>query len=87
MHFVMPASHIQRSPAEFKFVDRQKVVEFQTRQGVERIFRFKYTLSHFWTGLGKCPLNKSPGARQYITGIRRSPLDLRAGAVRVSVDN
>ena len=47
---VMPASHIQWSPAEF--VDRQKVAEFQTRQGVERIFRLKSTLSHIGRGSG-----------------------------------
>ena len=42
---VMPTSHIQRSPAEI--VDRPNVAEFQIRQGVERIFCLKCTLSHF----------------------------------------
>ena len=52
---LMPTSHIQRSPAEF--VDRPKVA---IRQGVERIFRLKSTLSHFGRGSGGAPLNKSP---------------------------
>ena len=43
-------SHIQRSPA--KFVDRQKVAKFQIRQGVERVFPLKSTLSHFGRGSG-----------------------------------
>ena len=47
---LMPRSHIQRSPAEF--VDRQKVAEIQIRQGVERIFRLKSTLSHDGRGSG-----------------------------------
>ena len=51
----MPASRMQRSPAEF--VDHQKVAEFQTRQGVERIFRLKSTLSHLGQGSGgACPM-------------------------------
>ena len=45
---LMPTSHIQRSPAEF--VDRPNVAEFHIRQGVERIFRLKSTLSHFGRG-------------------------------------
>ena len=61
----MPTSHIQRSPAEF--VDRQKVAEFQIRQGVdgvEGIFSLEINPVTFRTGLGRRPLNKSPGARQ-----------------------
>lgn len=46
----MPASHIQWPPAEF--VGRQKVAEFQTRRGVERIFRLESTLLHIGRGSG-----------------------------------
>ena len=46
----MPTSHIQRSPAEI--VDQPNVAEFKIRQGVERIFCLKCTLSHFGRGSG-----------------------------------
>lgn len=51
---LMPASHIQRSPAEFVY--RQKVAEFQNRRGVERIFRWKPSAIN-WTGIRRSPLN------------------------------
>ena len=63
-YIVMPRSHIQRSPAEF--VDRQKVAEIQIRQGIERIFRLKSTLSHFGRGSGGALWTSRPArARQY----------------------
>ena len=34
------------------FVDRQKVAKFQTRHGVERVIRWKYTLLQIVQGLG-----------------------------------
>ena len=46
----MPTLHIQQSPAEI--VDRPNVAEFQIRQGVERIFCLKCTLSQFGRGSG-----------------------------------
>ena len=48
--FLMPTSHIQRSPAEI--VDRPYVAKFQIRQGVKHIFCLKCTLSHFGWGSG-----------------------------------
>ena len=59
-HFGMPTSHIQRSPAEF--VDHPNVVEFHIRQGVERIFRLKSTLSHFGRGSGGALWTSRPAA-------------------------
>ena len=85
MYAVMSTPHIQPSPADS--VVRQKVAEFQTRQGVERIFRLKSTLSHFGRGSGGALWNYRPAPVSKLTGVGRSSLDVRAGAVRVSVDD
>ena len=87
---IMPTSHyIQRSPAEI--VDRPNVAEFQIRQGVERIFCLKCTLSHFGRGSGgalrKLVIRNRPASVSKLTGVVRSPVDIGAGAFRVSVCN
>ena len=85
----MPTSHIQRSPAEI--VDRPNVAEFQIRQGVERIFCLKCTLSHFGRGSGgalrKLVIRNRPAPVSKLTRVVRSPVDKGAGAFRVSVGN
>ena len=82
-------SHIQRSPAEI--VDRPNVAEFQIHQGVERIFCFKCTLSHFaraWAvPFEKLVIRNRPAPVSKLTGVVRSPVDIGAGAFRVSVGN
>ena len=85
----MPTSHIQRSPVEI--VDRPNVAEFQIRQGVERIFCLKCTLSHFGRGSGgalrKLVIRNRPAPVSKLTGVVQSPVDIHvgAGAFRVSV--
>ena len=84
----MPTSHIQRSP---EIVDRPNVAEFQIRQAVERIFWLKCTLSHFGQGSGgtlrKLVIRNRPAPVSRLTGVVRSPVDIGAGAFRVSVGN
>ena len=84
----MPTSHIQRSPAEI--VDRPNVAEFQIRQGVEHMFLLEMYPVTFWTGLRAVPIEKletrnrpAPGSK--LMGVVRSPVDIGAGAFRVSV--
>ena len=78
-----------RSPAEI--VDRPNVAEFKIRQGVERIFCLKCTLSHFGRGSGgalrKLVIRNRPAPVSNLTGVVRSPVDIGAGAFRVSVGN
>ena len=85
----MPTSHIQRFPAEI--VDCPNVAEFQIRQGVERIFCFKCTLSHFGRGssgaLRKLVIRNRPAPVSKLTGVVRSPVDIGVGTFRVSVGN
>ena len=59
----MPIRHviIPQSPAEF--VDRQKVAEFQIRQGVARIFRLKSCPCHISDGAREAPFEQVAGAR------------------------
>ena len=90
-YIIMPTSHIQQSPAEF--VDRPKVAKFHIRQGVERIFSPEIYAVTFQTGLGRRPLDKSPGARYYTNGSRaklarhngRAPFEFRS-MINRSVD-
>ena len=86
---IMPTSHIQRSSAEI--VDRPNVAEVQIRQGVERIFCLKCTLSHFGRGSGGAlrtlVIRNLPAPVNKLTGVVRSPVDIGAGAFGVSVGN
>ena len=61
--------------------------QFQIRHGVERIFRLKSTLSHFRRGSGGALWTSRPAPVSKLTGVGRSPLDITAGAVRVSVND
>ena len=88
---IMPTSHIQRSPAEI--VDRPNVAEFQIRQGFRAFFflNLKCTLSHFGRGSGgalrKLVIRNRPAPVSKLTGVLRSPVDIGAGAFRVSIGN
>ena len=81
----MPTWYIQRSPAEF--VDRPKVTEFYMRQGVERFFRLKSTLSHFGRGSEGALWTSRPAPVSTLMGVGQSSLDIWAGAIRVSVND
>ena len=87
----MPTSHIQRSPAEI--VDCPNVAEFQIRYRSLAYFCLKCTLSHFHFGRGsggalrKLVIRNRPAPVSKLTGVVRSPVDIGAGAFRVSIGN